>query len=301
MHCTFMHLIWPMAQRTTIFELRPAVNFRPPLAERTCPLRDVRYTLTYAHSFLYVRLGNDDRAGTRSSPGGESGSMIVCLGLISEKKTDPTPLVWMLRPPKADKEATTIFEGTPLVYDGKLYTVVWKQSGGTTTTSIVCYQMRGLDGAPELLWQQEVGRPGFGAAIDVRARNDLLTLAGPNVVFCTNAGNVIALDARSGKAVWEYRYTPNPRRAAPVGRDLCPCLFDGSHIFAAPADSDRLLCLDAFTGRLCWDREGVDVVHLLGVAHGRLIATFAGPMKGIRGIQVAERVGKLSRRMDSAR
>ena len=63
--------------------------------------------------------------------------------------------------------------------------------------------------------------------------------------------------------------------------DLCPGLFDGRHLFAAPADSDRLFCLDAMTGQLLWDREGVDVVHLLGVVRGRLIATCAAAVSAV--------------------
>jgi hypothetical protein len=47
-----------------------------------------------------------------------------------------------------------------------------------------------------------------------------------------------------------------------------------------------LLCLDAYTGWLIWEREGVEVMHLLGVARGRLIATFGGPVRGIRGLNL---------------
>ena len=44
--------------------------------------------------------------------------------------------------------------------------------------------------------------------------------------------------------------------------------------------------LDAFTGRLVWEREGVEVIHLLGVAKGRLIVTFGGQTRGIRGLNL---------------
>jgi outer membrane protein assembly factor BamB len=97
---------------------------------------------------------------------------------------------------------------------------------------------------------------------------------------------VIALDALTGRPSWEYRYPRNERPALPRYRDLCPPLADGGRIYAAPADADRLLCLDAFTGRLIWEREGVEVVHLLGVARGRLIATFGGQVRGIRGLNL---------------
>jgi outer membrane protein assembly factor BamB len=273
----------------TIFDLTGIENRAKsaiPKLDAGQPTRDVRYTLTYADSFLYARMGSqllrqasEDAAGRL----GESDSAIVCLGPIPEKKAALIPLAWTLFPPKSDKESTAVFDGAPLVQDGKLFALVWRQSGGAAAISVVCYQVRGTDGSPELLWQREAG---FRPAGNDRPAHDLLTLAGSNVVFCTNAGNIVALDALSGKPRWEYRYSRSERRPPPVGRDLCPCLFDGGHVFAAPADSDRLICLDAFTGRERWYREGVDVVHLVGVARNRLIATFAGPVKGIRGIAV---------------
>jgi outer membrane protein assembly factor BamB len=69
--------------------------------------------------------------------------------------------------------------------------------------------------------------------------------------------------------------------AAPAGpepdqlsaRDLAPCLYAGGRLYAAPADYDRLLCLDPATGGVLWEREKVEVVHLLGVGNGRLIFT----------------------------
>ena len=113
-----------------------------------------------------------------------------------------------------------------------------------------------------------------------------MTISGPNVVYCTDGGTVAALDAQTGRPAWEYRYPRNERATLPRYRDLCPPLADGGRIYAAPADTDRLLCLDAFTGRLIWEREGVEVIHLLGVAKGRLIATFGGPVRGIRGLNL---------------
>ena len=113
-----------------------------------------------------------------------------------------------------------------------------------------------------------------------------MTVSGPNVVYCTDGGTVIALDAQTGRPAWEYRYPRNERPTLPRYRDLCPPLADGGRIYVAPADTDRLLCLDAFTGRLIWEREGVEVIHLLGVAKGRLIATFGGQLRGIRGLNL---------------
>lgn len=271
-----------------IFDLRRSLPV--PGIDGRLPVRgDLRYTLTYADGFLYVRLGAQSlRLPRDENPDGanESSSVVVCLGPISDNKAAVIPHAWTLRPPKLEKESTSIFEGSPLVVDGRLFTVVWRQTGGQTTTAIACYRIPSLAELPERLWLREVGKPAFNPTGDMRARHDLLTLAGSNIVFATNAGNIIALDARSGLPAWEYRYRGTEQRSFANGRDLCPCLFDGEHIFAAPADSDQLLCLDAATGPLRWERDGVDVVQLLGVTRGRLIATFSGSIRGIRGMDV---------------
>ncbi len=38
----------------------------------------------------------------------------------------------------------------------------------------------------------------------------------------------------------------------PSPRDLAPCLFADGRLYVAPADDDRLLCLDAATGETLW-------------------------------------------------
>jgi outer membrane protein assembly factor BamB len=265
-------------ERTTIFDLRRQLkitNFDLGLPARG----DVKFTMTCADDHIFVRLGPQVvNKLTNDCP-----SAIVCFGPLTDKKSGSVPPAWTLPPPKLEKDSTAIFEGSPLVADGKLYAVVWRQFGGAIATSIVCYQVRGVLGEPELLWQREVGKPNLSQP---QAHRDLLTLAGPNIVFATNAGNIIALDAMSGNPAWEFRYAPTERRPLPVGRDVCPCVFDGARIFAAPSDCGRLFCLDAHTGQPFWDIEGIDVLHLLGVTRGRLIATVAGSVRGIRGIDV---------------
>ncbi len=271
----------------TRFDLRERLPI--PGIDRLLPVRsDVRHTLTYADSFLYARLGSQVMRPTAIEPGeqtDDTASAIVALGPISNKKAGRLTHAWTLRPP-VEKETTSVFEGTPVVTDGKLYALMRRQTGGDTSIEVVCYQVRGIEGLPELIWHREVAKPILNPASEVRGRHDLLTLAGQNLVASGNS-RIVAIEAHNGKPAWEYRYLRNERRPAPVGRDLCPCLFQDGRVFAAPTDSDRLFCLDAYTGRLLWDREGVDVIHLLGVAQNRLIATFAGAVPGIRGLDIA--------------
>src|SRR5207248_4946081 len=67
-----------------------------------------------------------------------------------------------------------------------------------------------------------------------------------------------------------------------TSRDLGPCLFDGNRLFVAPADTNRILCLDAATGCTLWERDNIEVVHLLGVAQGRLIFNTQKEIRSVR-------------------
>jgi outer membrane protein assembly factor BamB len=236
-----------------------------------------RFTLTEADGVLYARLGPPEL-----QPGGRK-SFVVVLG--PPDATDKRPELWRLNPPTTEGTFTT-FEGPPAVRSGRLYAAFWRHLGADAQAGIACYRIDDPKSVPELVWERTVGRAGSEPNGETRYRHNLVTLAGPNVIYGTDGGTVIALDAATGRPAWEYRYPRNERPALPRYRDLCPPLADGGRVYAAPADTDRLLCLDAATGRLIWEREGVEVIHLLGVAHGRLIATFAGVTRGIRGLNL---------------
>src|SRR5207237_5752067 len=95
------------------------------------------------------------------------------------------------------------------------------------------------------------------------------------------------LDAGTGRLAWAVRY---PRALARVDspRDLNPCVYAGGRVYVAPADSDLLLCLDPVTGRVLWEREGIEVTHLLGVGRGRLIFTTRTPRAGLRAVRASD-------------
>src|SRR5262249_27098761 len=116
-------------------------------------------------------------------------------------------------------------------------------------------------------------------------RHHLLTKAGPLIVFCSHGGAIVAVDAETGQPAWAVRYPRQVEEGSERLTDLAPCVFADGRIYAAPADSRLLLCLDAATGQTLWEREAVEVVHLLGVGHGRLI--FTTP-KGLRAVGAAD-------------
>ena len=247
------------------------------------PTVDVKHTLTLHGGRLYARLGD-----TALKPAGgpnESApvSMILALGPRTAESPART-LLWKLSPP-ALPEATTLWEGCPIVTDDRLYASFWRHAGGSAVAGVACYR-HGDGEAPVLLWQRVVGKSGRDPNTDHRSRHEVLTRAGGRIIVAPQAGGVMALDERTGQPVWEFRYPSDDRATLPRYRDLCPPLVADGRVFVAPADSDHLSCIDAFDGRLIWDRDGVEACHLLGVARGRLIATFGGGLKGLRGLNV---------------
>src|SRR5207248_5216781 len=44
-------------------------------------------------------------------------------------------------------------------------------------------------------------------------------------------------------------------------------------IFVAPLDSDRLYAIETYTGRVLWERESLEIVHVLVATHGKVFLT----------------------------
>jgi outer membrane protein assembly factor BamB/tetratricopeptide (TPR) repeat protein len=237
----------------------------------------LRYTLSVAGDRVYARLGSQGLSDALD----RSQSFLVCLDLRPEAKRRE---LWRVAARVLDRDLLA-FEGAPLVHSGKVYAVLSRLDSSQTRNWIACYEAE----SGKLLWRQEIcaTRAAKGKAAKPRYRHHLLTLAGTNVVYCTHAGAVVALDAATGQRAWAVRYLSRGPRTAdeePSPRDLAPPLAAGGRVFAAPLDSDRLLCLDANTGRTLWERDRLEVVHLLGVDKGRLV--FTTP-EGIRAVPVA--------------
>jgi cellulose synthase operon protein C len=251
---------------------------------------DLRYSLTVAGDEVYARLGTqalelpEEAARPDERPKKErEESYLVCLRLQPDRGGNR--LRWEVRP-EAPNQETAVFEGTPLVADGRVFAAVTRFSGARTVTAIHCYGAE-AEASPPLRWRQDVCETPELKPREQRVRHHLLTQAGSNVVYCSHSGAVVALDAATGKRAWAVRY---PTRGAALGpdepspRDLAPALYADGRLFVAPADYDRLLCLDAVTGRLLWERDKIEVVHLLGAGRDRLIFTTPS---GIRAIVLA--------------
>jgi outer membrane protein assembly factor BamB len=294
------HVLIADARRVTAFDLRTGkseiwydavaknAGISPILALPARP--DLRYTLTVAEGCVFARLGAQEFGPERTA--NECPSLLVCLSLRPD--ADGSRLRWTVTA-GTDARECTVFEGAPVVSEGRAYAAVTRFSGGRNITAIHCYPVH-VEGTPPLRWRQDVCETPELKAKEERCRHHLLTLAGPNVVYCSHSGAIVALDAVRGRHAWAYRY---PSRgsgatavtAVPQPRDLAPCVYAAGRLYAAPADYDRLLCLNPATGQLLWERDKIEAVHLLGVASDRLIFTTRDGLRALDAATGSDRGG----------
>ncbi|MBX7168435.1 MAG: PQQ-like beta-propeller repeat protein [Pirellulales bacterium] len=225
-----------------------------------------RFTMTISDGRLYARMGSALTSVANEPLGIESPGTLVCRDLEAQGR-----LLWE-RPPD---ELGWAFEGTP-VASGNFVYVAMRRAGVQPQTHVACYEA--VTGRP--VWRQMVCGADTPAHNQVsEASHNLLTLHGDTVYYNTNLGAVAALDAGTGRIRWLTLY-PRARggnlndTAAHFYRDLTPCLYYQGLLLVAPADSPAILALDADSGQLLWESSlPEDVVHLLGVAGGNLIAS----------------------------
>ncbi len=180
------------------------------------------------------------------------------------------------------------FLRAPLVDEGRVFSAISWVVAQRVHTALVCFDAL----TAKRLWWREVCETGeFEENHAPRSRLHLLTLGGGALYYCSHSGAVVALDPWSGQHLWAARYPARLPRTdeGPLSpRNLAPCIYADGRLYLAPRDLDRILCLDASTGRLLWQHEGIEVVHLLGVSRGRVYFTTQG---GLRCIDSDERVG----------
>jgi cellulose synthase operon protein C len=243
-----------------------------------------RFTLTAAGDRVFARLG---------PPGGRGSNPISSSSLIAVRKSTEGKLLWRKTPmeilssSQRAGQATFLpaFEGTP-VADLRAVYVAMTLAGPMTATYVVC-----LDAETGVVrWMKKVGEAAIpadnalgGAFGAVEIGHRLLTLDGPTVYYQTNLGAVVALEAATGSVRWIATYPSqdfNVERPAgsprPTRRDLNPAVVHEGLVIVAPDDAAALFAFHAASGRLAWkcaDPKVSAIVHVLGVAKGRLIAT----------------------------
>jgi outer membrane protein assembly factor BamB len=241
------------------------------LGRRTPQEPSLAYTLTATEDAIFARLGVQGMAAGTSSgdTGTRADSFLVCLDLFAKRASGLRKWIF---PAPAPSGTYAMFEGSPLVYDNRVYVAVTRFTGVDEYTSIACY-----DAESKLLrWHSDLCSTQQAKEHEVRFQNRLLALAGSQIVFCSHSGAIAAVDASNGRHTWSLRYPSRGRNTAgglSWRREPSPCMYRAGKLYVAPLDWDRILCLDADTGHLVWESTPVDVVHLLGVANERLIFT----------------------------
>lgn len=291
------HVLVADAQTVTAFDLRTGrrdvwfdllrdgkvANPGVPTALPAPP--DVRYTLTVSGDHIYARLGAvalGPTEGTQALQSGSLDSYLVCLSVRPD--SEGNRLRWLARPRPEDRPGEAIFfEGAPVVDGDRLFVAVTRFTGAQESTAVACYDAE--TGAPRWRPAVELCEGRIAAEGEPRYRHHLLTLAGPDVVYCSHTGAVIALEADTGRRAWAFRY---PSRGLKIGedtrspRDLVPCLYGEGRVVAAPSDSPQIFCLDADGGRLRWSYQPpAEVVQLLGVAGGKVVFTTPNDIRAV--------------------
>jgi outer membrane protein assembly factor BamB len=245
---------------------------------------EINHTLTINDGKAYARLGAVLQTGSRSKDEDRGGhSFFVCINL--NPSSGGRLEQWSIAS-KGTAPNGPLFEGAPLVAQGRVYVALSQMLAGQVRTALACYDAN--TGAPR--WQKDIceipeAREGLPAG-----RQPLLTLAGANVVYCAHTGAIVAVDLLTGHRSWSVRYPSRGNKldsGEPSPRALAPCLFSDDRTFVAPADYGRLICLDAATGRELWQSAPLETVHIMGVADGRLILTATSPVPCIRTLDAA--------------
>lgn len=248
-------------------------------------------SLTAARDRLYVRLGSPVIRTPDATKFGKPGEDTAIACLIQTVKVDGSPTLkelWRVRPPAGDGKAPIVWEGAPLVAERRMWAAYSRFEGGRIVHGIACYDPADqLESPDRPAWVADVSDSPMSLGTEGRARHELLTLVGRNVVFSSNDGAVIALDAATGRRAWGFRYPRSKKADTSRTADPNPAVAAAGRVFVAPVDAERVYALDAETGQLLWESGPTEGAQILGVAAGKVIVTVAGPVRGIRGLNVA--------------
>ena len=237
-------------------------------------------TLSADGDRLYIRVG----PGVIGSAKGNDQTAIACVRLIPAPDGSCTlKEQWRVKPPHLDDGTGTWWEGAPVVFGRRMWSAFVRFGVGGSSLNCLLRPERLLLG-PEPAWTTDVC-DGPVSGNEGRARHELLTLAGRNIVFCSNTGAVMALDAATGRRAWGFRYSRSRQTEAAHSPHPAPVVSSGGRLFVSPADGDRVYALDPENGIVLW-QSGRQNGARLGVSAGRLIVTVLGPVRGIRGLSV---------------
>lgn len=227
-----------------------------------------RYSVTISGHRLFARIGSAWTGGDEPPAGTDQRSSLVGIDLRTQK------LIFEETPPG---EAGWEFGASPLATDGFVFATLRRRDPASAQVRVACFAID----TGRLVWQRDLLRSEAVGDVTFEMANCALTFGNDTLYYNTNLGAVAALDVEDGNVRWIWRY---PRRGLRGGdpdyddrhwaRDQTPCLLHRDLVIAAPADCNRIMALDAGSGRIVWaTAAGVaaDATHLLGVGQGHLL------------------------------
>ncbi|MGD9723690.1 MAG: PQQ-binding-like beta-propeller repeat protein [Pirellulales bacterium] len=231
-----------------------------------------RFTMTVHGGKLFARMGSSITSRPLEALDSRTG-YLLCLDLEAQGRAVWKPDGRLL--PDDDRWA---FEGSPVV-DGENLYVAMRKSDVRPQAHVACFDVA----TGRRRWRTMVcaAETAAGGQFEEMSHN-LLTLDQGTLYYNSNLGAVAALAARDGRLQWVSLY-PRARKAMADGRDrrtahfyrdLTPCVYYRGTLLAAPADCESIVAFDAGSGETIWVSQlPEDVVHLLGVGHGNLLAS----------------------------
>ncbi|MFI4875067.1 MAG: PQQ-binding-like beta-propeller repeat protein [Blastopirellula sp. JB062] len=236
-----------------------------------------RFTLSASGRLMAARQGNPLSVYTeRASAFSRSAEMLV-IDLAAQGRI--AAIIAANEPSENEWE----FEGTGLIGEGRLYVAMTK-NGVRSESAVACFDAS----TARRIWRRTIcSTEPYGAGLVLgdkagQRSHNLLTLSDGVLYYNTNRGAIAAVSAAAGEILWLTTYPRGPLEAGTLQeanrqlrRDLNPCVVAGDMVIAMPADCDRIIALDAATGKVQWQTVpgGVEVSHLLGTTEEDLIVS----------------------------
>ena len=231
-----------------------------------------RFSMTVHDGKLFARMGSPVTSRPLESLEHRAG-YLLCLDLVAQGR-----VVWKPDGRLLPDDRRWAFEGAPLVDGDNLY-VAMRKSDVRPQAHVACFDVA----TGRMRWRTMVCAAETRAGGQfVEMSHNLITLEQGTLYCNTNLGAVAAIAARDGRLQWVSLYgrarkaTPDGRdkRTAHFYRDLNPCIYYRGMLLVAPADCEAIFAMDAGSGEMIWQSHlPDDVVHLLGVGHGNLLAS----------------------------
>lgn len=179
-------------------------------------------------------------------------------------------------------EENATFASAPTPDGGRLYVGAIKQK---LSTDLFQHYVLCIDPATgKVLWSTYVASGGTEINLFNNSTRESLgspvAVADDALYYCTNHGAIAALDKKSGRIRWTYRYRQldvRPTRSVYVLKNRLewvssPPVVARGVAAVTPTDSDTLYALDTQTGQLRWDRpRGQDVRTMYGAKDATLV------------------------------